>query len=158
MGSTGWSSPSSAGDLTLGCKNRRPDTLSNSATTLAKIQGLSLRTTESISSANGWVVQRCRNSITKSSNRITRRRPDEGSRLMVSQKPEISNQTTDSFQWMFANKDVWTEWYTVWHAVTYYSFHDKVFSMLFCLIICVNFLFVLWGRLHIFQRADMREW
>ena len=58
---------------------------------------------------------------------------------MTAQKPEISNQTNDSLQRTFASEDVWTEGYTVGHTVTYYSFHDEMFSMLcFCFfIICL---------------------
>ena len=62
---------------------------------------------------------------------------------IVSQKPETSNQTNDSLQWTFASEDVWTEGYTVGHTVTYYSFHDEMFSMLgYCwwwwLCVCVH--------------------
>lgn len=57
--------------------------------------------------------------------------------MMVSQKPEISNQTHDYLQWTFVNEDVWTEGCTVEHTVTHYSFHDKklsVFFVLFCFV------------------------
>jgi hypothetical protein len=62
---------------------------------------------------------------------------------MVSQKPEISNQTndSDSMQRIFASEDVWTEGYTVGHTVTYYSFHNEMFSMLWVLFVC----FLCWG-------------
>ena len=39
------------------------------------------------------LIQRCRISMTQGNNRITGRSPDEDPVLMVSQKPEISNQT-----------------------------------------------------------------
>lgn len=44
------------------------------------------------------LFQSCGISVTQGNNRITRRRPGEDPMLMVSQKPEISNQTNDSFQ------------------------------------------------------------
>ena len=67
---------------------------------------------------------------TQGSNRmITRRKPGEDPILMMSQKPEISNQTNDSLQWTFASEDVWTEGHTVVHPVTYSSFHDGMLSL-----------------------------
>jgi hypothetical protein len=63
--------------------------------------------------------------------------------MMVSQKPEISNQTHDYLQWTFVNEDVWTEGCTVEHTVTHYSFHDEMVSMLWLffvfVVVCVLF-------------------
>jgi hypothetical protein len=69
--------------------------------------------------------------MTQGNNRKTGRSPDEDPILMVSQKPEISNQTNDSLQRTFASEDVWTEGYTVGHTMTHYSLQDKIFSMLY---------------------------
>ena len=70
--------------------------------------------------------------MTRGNNRITMRSPGKNPILMVSQKPEISNQTndSDSMQRIFASEDVWTEEHTVGHTVTLYNFHDEMFSML----------------------------
>ena len=43
------------------------------------------------------------------SNRISKRSPSETPVLMVQQKPEVSSQTNDSWQWTLANKDEWTK-------------------------------------------------
>ena len=62
---------------------------------------------------------------------------------MVSQNPEISNQTNDSLQRTSANIDVWTEGYSVGHIVTHYSSHDEMSSALLlllllgCVFVCV---------------------
>jgi hypothetical protein len=63
-------------------------------------------------------------------NWITGRSPSKDAILMVSQKPESSNQTNDSLQGIFAREDVWTEGYTVGHTVTYDSFHKMGFVWL----------------------------
>ena len=56
---------------------------------------------------------------------------------MVSQKPEILNQTSHSLQRTLASEDVWTEGCTVGHIVTLYSFHDEMFSMLCFVVVCL---------------------
>ena len=69
------------------------------------------------------------------------RSPNKDPILMVSQKLKILNQTNDSLQGTIASEDVQTEGYTVGHTVTYYSFHDEMFSML-CFWFCLCFI---WG-------------
>jgi hypothetical protein len=81
------------------------------------------------------LIQSCRTFMTQG-NGITRRSPEEDLILMISQKPEISNQTNDALQRTFANEDVWTEGYTVGHTVTQYRDHDEI-SMLLCVCVCV---------------------
>lgn len=71
----------------------------------------------------------------------------KGPILIVSQKPEISNQTNDSLQWTFSSEgeqqrgSLWgTLWHTtasvcrqrgsLWGTLTHYSFHDGRFSIL----------------------------
>ena len=44
------------------------------------------------------LFQSCKISMTLGNNRITRRTPSEDPMLMVSQQPEISNQTNDSLR------------------------------------------------------------
>lgn len=64
---------------------------------------------------------------------------------MLSQKPEISNQTDDSSQWPFATEDVWTEGCPVGHTVT----HSDGFYALLLLFV----FFILGKKL---QRVDLR--
>jgi hypothetical protein len=82
-----------------------------------------LPTSKSTSSAKGWdigkgwlglQIQSCRISTTKGNNRIPRRSSGENPILMVSQKPEIMNQTNDSLKRTFANEDVWTQRDKLW--------------------------------------------
>lgn len=72
---------------------------------------------------------------------------------MVSQKPEISNQTNDSLQRTFASEVVWMEGYIVGRAVTHYGSHDEMFSVLFVSCCCL-YVFFTGGRLQ-GQRMDM---
>lgn len=58
-------------------------------------------------------------------NRVSERCPDKIPVLMVEQKPEASNLTSDSFQWTLSSDVVWTKGYTVGH--THPTLHDKVF-------------------------------
>ena len=62
------------------------------------------------------LIQSCKISRIQGNNRITMRSPNKDPILMVSQKPEISNQTNDSLQGTFASKDEWIEGYTVGHC------------------------------------------
>jgi hypothetical protein len=80
------------------------------------------------------LIQSFRLSMTQGNNRITGKRPKKDPILMVSQKPEISNQINDLLQWTAASEDVWTEEYTVGYNVTCYRFHDEIFSVLFGII------------------------
>jgi len=83
-------------------------------------------------------------SMTLGSNRITGRSADEDLMLKVSEKPQMSNQTSDSWQWTFVGEDVWMEGYTLGHTVTQYSFHNVIFSILcfccYCLFVCICFI------------------
>ena len=57
-------------------------------------------------------------SMTQGNNIISEKSPGEDPVLIVEQKPETMNQTTESLQWPFASKAVGTKWFTVWHAMT----------------------------------------
>jgi hypothetical protein len=80
-------------------------------------------------------IQSCRISMTRGNNRTTRS-PSEDPVLMVSQKPEILNQTNDSSKWALASEDVWTGVYRETHCDTCYS------STMRC-VLC--FVCVFWG-------------
>lgn len=57
-------------------------------------------------------------------------------------------------QWLI-NENVWTEGYTVGHTVTYYRFHDEMFSMI-CLLLSFVYLFVHFLFLRGFVRTKDR--
>ena len=64
------------------------------------------------------MFENCRISMTQGNKSITGKSPDEDPTLMVSRRPEVSNQTNDSLQRTFAG-EVWTEECPVGHAITY---------------------------------------
>ena len=59
--------------------------------------------------------------MTQGNNRMTGRSPSEEPMLLMSQKPETSNQTNDSLQSTFAKEDVWPEWYGVGYTTVIYN-------------------------------------
>jgi hypothetical protein len=102
------------------CRKGRASELTTSATTQAQIQGSELTHPQTFIICK-WLgfmkgpvllIQSCRLSMTQGKDKITRRR-NEDPKLMVSQKPETSNQTHDSLQRTFASEDVWTEGYNI---------------------------------------------
>jgi hypothetical protein len=88
------------------------------------------------------LIQRCRTSTTQGNNSITWRRPSEDPVLMVSQKPDTSNDSLLQGN-MCGQTDI------LWDTLTHYSLCDEMFFLL-----CVCYFGV--------TRADLRgqedEW
>lgn len=83
------------------------------------------------------VVQRCRICVTKSNNRLTRRRPGEDSRFISLVSDAWDLKPDHWLIAMTASKDVWTEWYTVWHMdILQIPWWDifYAFGFLFCVV------------------------
>jgi hypothetical protein len=72
------------------------------------------------------LFQSCRISMTQSNGTMIRS-PSEDPILMVSQKPEILN---------FISISIW-KWRWGIYCGTHYSFHNEMFSMLCCFVVCL---------------------
>ena len=87
----------------------------------------------------------CR-SMTQGNSRVSERSPSIDS---ITEARGLY-QTNDSLQWTFANKDIWTKGCTVCHTITHWSFHGKIFCLVFFFLMCG-------GRLQ-GQRTDTKWW
>lgn len=63
------------------------------------------------------LIQSWKFSTKQGNNRITGKSPGEYPIVIMSEKPEISNQTNGSLQWTFAIEDVCTEGYAMGHII-----------------------------------------
>ena len=94
-------------------------------------------------------TESCRISMTQSNNRIAGRSPHEDPTMMVSQKPQILNQTNGYCNEHLQVKFMWTKGYTVGHTVLSASRTRCFLYLVVCL--CVFYFGWLQG-----QRVDMR--